>query len=332
MTARQIITPADRTAWLALRVEDVTSTESSALFGLNSRTTEFELHHQKRDKVVVEIDPNERMDWGTGLQDSIAFEFARKFGVVVRKKVEYIRLPDAQMGASFDFEVIGIMPHAVDEVSPLQQMFYKHGRGLLEIKNVDSLIFRDKWIKKLDEDQYIDGKNKIVEPPPMIDIQVAHQLHVDGAAWACIGVLVGGNKGEIVYRLRDDAVGNALEARIRRFWEAVKTKQEPPPFYPQDAAFVCKLYGDADGSTFDGRGNEELSKAIDDYNVALASEKLAKEDKQVARAKALAIIGKASRAIVDGFTVSASEVSPCRVEAYDRAGYRGWKVTKKGKP
>ena len=62
----------DKQSWLENRLLDVTSTEVSALFNLNPYQTEFELYHQKKDKVVVAISDNERMAWGRRLEDSIA--------------------------------------------------------------------------------------------------------------------------------------------------------------------------------------------------------------------------------------------------------------------
>ena len=51
----------DRDQWLAERVKDVTSTEVSALYGLNPYKSEFELFHEKRDGQIVQIQQNERM-------------------------------------------------------------------------------------------------------------------------------------------------------------------------------------------------------------------------------------------------------------------------------
>ena len=68
----------DKQSWLENRLLDVTSTEVSALFNLNPYITEFELYYQKKDKVVINIDDNERMAWGRRLEDSIALEFAER--------------------------------------------------------------------------------------------------------------------------------------------------------------------------------------------------------------------------------------------------------------
>lgn len=312
------LNPENRAAWLALRTLDVTSTESAALFGLSPYITQFELWHRKHDKIAVELEPTERMEWGTDLQDSIASSLARRYGVTIRKATEYCRTEESRMGASFDFEITGIADKLPDDML-LMSMFAEHGPALLEIKNVDRLVFRDQWQT---------NEASEIEAPGHIEIQVQHQLHVKDRAWAAIGVLVGGNTGRILVRRRDLEVGASLESRIIEFWKSVDDGIEPAPQFPGDAAFVTKLYGYAEpNKVFDGRGNPELVEFAQAYCAAADAEKMAKEDKDVAKAKLLQTIGDAERAYLDGYTISAATVGPAHVE-YDRAGYRGWRLTK----
>jgi predicted phage-related endonuclease len=318
---RLLIKPPSREAWLALRPMDVTSTESAALFGQSPYATQFELWHRKKEGAVVEIDGNERMDWGTDLQDAIALALARRHGVTVAPIHEYMRILDSRMGASFDYEITGADGGKTPEGSVLSTLFMKHGPGIFEIKNVDSLVFRDQWVV---------NEDKSIDPPGHIDVQLQHQLHVREREWGAIGVLVGGNRHKIIVRMRDREVGAALESRIRAFWQSIEADTPPPPVFPGDAAFVCKLYNYADpGKVFDGRGNAELEALALEYRAALDREKLAKEEKEVAKAKMLTIIGDAERAYGDTFTVSAGLIGPCLVEAYERKGYRNWKLTPK---
>lgn len=318
MSTRETITPNNEAHWLALRTKDVTSTEAAALFGLSPYATAFELWHRKHDNVAVDFQSSERMEWGTDLQDAIALSLARRYGVLVRKTTEYCRIVEARMGASFDFEIIGVSDKLPDDML-LASMFAEHGPGLLEIKNVDRMIFKDQWQA---------NEAGEMEAPGHIEIQVQEQLHVKDRAWAAIGVLVGGNTGRILVRKRDLEVGAALESRIAAFWQSVDDGIEPAPQFPGDAAFVTKLYGYAEpNKVFDGRGNPELVELAQAYRAAADAEKLAKEDKDVAKAKLLQAIGDAERAYLDGYTISAAMVGPAHVE-YERAGYRGWRLTK----
>src|SRR5688572_21020125 len=126
---RLIITPPNEIAWHALRVEDITSTESPALFNMSLYSTAFEVWHRKKSGAIVEIPENERMRWGKRLQDAIAAGIAEDQGWLAEPMKEYIRIIHARMGASFDWRMID-----------------KHGRlGVFEIKNVDFIMFRDQW-------------------------------------------------------------------------------------------------------------------------------------------------------------------------------------------
>lgn len=320
------IAPTNEEHWKLLRTQDVTSTESSALFGHSPYATAFQLWHQKKDAVVVDFEANERMDWGNDLQDSIALSLARRYGVTVVRITDYMRIVSSRMGASFDFEIVGInLPDRGRVDGTLIEMFEKHGPGILEIKNVDRSIFYDKWLK-VDEQQ--EGGKKFIEPPGHIDIQLQHQLHVRERAWGAIGVLVGGNTGKLVVRERDLAVGAALESKIITFWMSIANDQPPPPTFPNDASFVASLYKTTVDRIHDGRGDEGLDKALADYKEASDREKLAKEDKEVAKAKWLTIIGDAARAYSDRFNVATWPVKGSTFTV-TREPYRGFRVTEK---
>jgi predicted phage-related endonuclease len=319
---RRIYHPENEAAWHAMRALDVTSTESPALFNMSPYTTAFELWHRKRNAEIIEIEAAGRMLWGIRLQDVIARGVAEDYGVKVRRMTSYQRLEDARMGSSFDFEIVGAYRHetarGID--AGLIELYERNGPGNMEIKNVDALVFRDSWT--INEDRSI-------EAPDHIELQVQHQMHVSGRAWCALVVLVGGNTPKVIVREYDPEVGAAIESRVRAFWSDVAAGREPLPHYPGDAAFVCKLHGYAEpGKVFDGRSDAELATLVGDYQRAALREKQAKEDKDVAKAQILTRIGDAERALLEGFTVSASVVGPCHVE-YDREGYRNFRVTAK---
>lgn len=323
---RIAIKPPNEQAWLAMRALDVTSTEASALYSMSPYATEFELWHRKRDEIVLTLDPNERMDWGNDLQDTIALSLARKYGVKVERVVDYMRIEHARMGSSFDFKIFGIENEnwrggPLPPSSPLlQEMFLEHGPGLLEIKNVDGMVFKKTWPVRDDG---------AIEAPPHIEIQLQHQLHVADLNWGAFGVLVGGNRGLTLIRERDREVGEAIEQRIIGFWHSIADGKEPDPKYPADASAIMKLFGKStESKVFDGRGNPELDALIEEYQFAGDREKQAEEDKDVAKAKILRIIGDAARCYTDKFTVSAGMVA-AKTITYERAEYRNWRVTEK---
>jgi putative phage-type endonuclease len=304
MTQRITIIPPNDAIWHALRSEDVTSTESSALFGMSPYATAFELWHRKHDKAIVEIEDNERMRWGRRLQDAIAYGIAEDNGWVCEPMKEYIRLNDARMGSSFDFKMI-------DSTNRI---------GVFEIKNVDYLVFRDKWT--VEEDGNLTA-------PEHIEIQLQHQLHVSGYEWGAIGVLVAGNSPRVLIRERDEAVGKAIEKRIRAFWKSIEEGKEPAPTFPGDADFLASLYKYAEpGKVLDARGDAEITALCAEYASASERAKLADEDKKTAKAKLLAKIGEHERCMLDGYTITAGMVGPTFV-SYTREGYRNFRVTAK---
>ena len=141
-----------REQWLQERTKDVTSTEVSALYGLSPYKTEFELFHEKRDGLVVNIQSNERMRWGNRLEAAIAHGAAEEMGWQIAKLNVYMRDIDARIGSSFDFEIKSS----------------SQGPGILEIKNVDWLQYQRNWID--------DGAGNI-EAPEHIELQIG-RAHV----------------------------------------------------------------------------------------------------------------------------------------------------------
>jgi len=320
---RVAIRPPSEQAWLAMRALDVTSTEASALFSMSPYSTEFELWHRKKSGEVQTLDPNERMDWGNDLQDTIALSLAKRYGVVVERVVDYMRIEHARMGSSFDFEIFGEADIPDDEFKgdpTLREMFRKHGPGLLEIKNVDGLVFKKTW--PVNDD-------KTIEAPAHIEIQVQHQMHVRDREWSAIGALIGGNRGLMLIRQRDREVGDAIEKRIIDFWMSIANDRQPDPRYPADAGAVIKLFGTAtEKKVFDGRGRADIDALLAEYKAASDREKQAKEDKDVAKAKILEIVEDAERIYTDRYTVSAGMIK-AQEYVVKKAPSRNWRVTEK---
>lgn len=317
-----ILHPESEGVWRQLRTHDVTSTESAALFGLSPYTTEFELWHRKKSGKEAAFESNERMLWGQRLQDAIARGVAEDCAVKVRKLTAYMRHNHVRMGASFDFEVVGIDSKKPDYQYDLVRAYESYGPGLLEVKNVDSLIFRDQW--------QVDELGNL-EAPAHIEVQIQHQLHVVDRDWGVIVALVGGNTPKLLFRLRDRAVGIAIENKIREFWASIEADTPPAPNFKDDAQFIAKLYGYAEpGKIVSAYDNQELSALCARYSELAAMEKNAKEEKQAVKAELLTKIGDAEKVLTDGFTISAGVVGPME-KNYTQPAYRNFRVTPKKK-
>lgn len=275
----EIIVPSNQEHWLEMRKSDVTSTESAALFGMSPYLTHFDLWHRKRTGIVPEFQTNSRMAWGNRLEAAIAYGIAEEQGWEVKPMKEYFRDPDARMGSSFDFVITSLG-------EPVH----------LEIKNVDYLAFRDGWI------EHEDGS---IEAPEHIEMQVQHQMAVSGFKRAFIGAFIGGNRGVVIERQRDEDVIAAIKAKVADFWRTVDEGQEPDPVMPGDAEVIIRLNQYAKpGKVLDASSDDVLADLIERYKLAAAAEKNAGEDKDVAKAEIFKHIGDAEKVLTSEFSVS----------------------------
>ena len=277
----EIIVPSNQEHWLAMRKLDVTSTESAALFSMSPYLTHFDLWHRKRTGIVPEFVVNDRMKWGNRLEAAIAYGIAEEQGWEVKPMKEYLRDPDLRMGSSFDFVITNLG-------EPVH----------LEIKNVDYLAFRDGWI------EHEDGS---IEAPEHIEMQVQHQMAVSGFKRAFIGAFIGGNRGVVIERLRDEDVIAAIKSKVADFWRTVDAGQEPDPVMPGDAEVIIGLNQYAKpGKVLDASSDDVLADMIERYKIAASQEKNAGEDKDVAKAKIFKHIADAEKVLTGAWTVSAT--------------------------
>lgn len=287
--------------WLQLRTQDITSTEAAALFGLSPYVTPFELWHRKKAGSIVEIEPNERMKWGTRLQDSIAQGIAEDQKWKVRRRTDYQRLPDQRLGASFDFTILS----------------KKDGDGLLEIKNVDSLAHRDEWL--IEDDQ--------VEAPAHIEMQVQHQLLVSGLPYAYIGALVGGNKTVLIRREPIPNVIQGIVSKAEEFWASIDANKEPKPNFAKDSEFIAKLYRAVrPGSILNLESDNAVTEMAAEYLAHKAVIEQAEAKRAEIKAKILTKAGDAEKVIGNGFSISMGTVKACHVESFDKESFRNFRV------
>lgn len=294
----EIITDHTQAEWLELRSKDITSTDAAALFGISPYMTEFELWHRKKDGAVVDFEPSERMKWGTRLQGAIAEGVAEDNNWKVRPMTEYIRLVKLQMGSSFDFEVM------IENITAC----------ILEVKNVDAMAFKDGWLLEGDS----------VEAPPHIELQVQHQLDVSGKKTAYIAALIGGNRVVLIRRERDEAVINALESRIAKFWDSIRRNDPPKPDFVRDAEFISKLYKYAEpGKVI--QGTPKMGEMVNEYQALGRGMKMADDARKGIKAELLTMIGEAEKVQGEGFSISAGMIGPADV-AYTREAYRDFRT------
>ena len=310
----QIIEIESQEQWLGERAKDVTSTEVSALYGLSPYLTEFELFHNKRDNVIVRIEPNERMRWGNRLESAIAHGVAEDQGWDISKLNIYARDTAARIGSSFDFKINSS----------------SDGPGILEVKNVDWLQYNRNWID--------DGAGNI-EAPEHIELQIQHQMEILGYEWTALVALVGGNEQKVVLRNRDRDIGSDIRQRVAAFWERVQNNTAPSPDYTADAEYIIKqLRSDADAGLV-AESDASLDELIERYAFLNSSIKEQESIKDATRAQILERIGRASKVVSPLGTISCGLTKPSQgtlitadmLGTYvgGRAGFRNFRFTPK---
>jgi putative phage-type endonuclease len=301
---RETIRFTDQSHWLQLRTEDITSTEIPALFGLSPYATPFEVWHAKSGGFRQEFVATERTAWGNRLEREIAKGAAEENKWKIRRFKTYGRLKGLRIGSSFDYEITAPKKYA----------------GILECKNLDGLVFRQGWIQDGDK----------IEAPPHIELQVQHQMLVSGCEQAIIAGLVGGNTLKLIRRPADLEIQTSILKKCEQFWESIDKNQEPEPDLPPDAGFIAKLYAYANPGTMeDMSDNEGVMELCVEYKRAAGIEATARGEKSTAKAKLLLLIGENSKILANQYTISAGMVAPKRVEAYDKKGYRNFRVTER---
>jgi putative phage-type endonuclease len=318
--------PKSTEEWLQLRQAFVSSTESSALFGLNPYMTPYELAVIKKSAEPSEVyKDNERQRWGKMLQRVIAQSIADDYGVKVRALTAYATDDHIKIGASFDYEVVGLKDgweQQEEGQDNLRRLYNQHGTGVLEIKNVDGLVYKNDWLEE----------GPKIEAPPHIELQVQHQLAVIGRLWSAIGVLIGGNRRLVIARMLDEDVANAIRAKVERFWKGLAQGKMPPLTMPQDARVIRDLYGYADTNSIldyqgekaaDGDGIHEMALKHKESTHWLSEAKKAHE---TTGALLMMSLGTASKALFDDMTINATMVKSTIVPEHERAGYRSLRI------
>jgi len=307
----------DEQSWLENRLLDITSTEVSALYDLSPYQTEFELYHQKKEKLVVRIEENERMTWGKRLEDSIAHGAAETMGWEVEKFDVYMS-NENRLGSSFDYKI-----NKSNKFDPPED-----GVGILEIKNVDFSAYKKRWK---------DDGNGNIEAPEHIELQIQHQMEVADINWCALVALVGGNTQKIIFRKRDRAIGEDLTKKVRAFWEKVKAGTPPNIDYLKDADYIIKtLHNQADAGVM-LNADDDLDELIDEYNMINKELQSVNRAKDSIKAQILERSQKASKIISKYGTISCGMSKESRgklitkdmVGTYQspRKGYRMFRFT-----
>lgn len=294
---RKFYTPVDKAHWLALRSEDVTSTEVPALFGLSPYVTKFELWHNHKNNILTIIEETERMGWGNRLEKAIGEHVIEENLWTGEQMKDYVRLEGKRMGSSFDFFI------TADEKP-----------GVLEIKNVDTFQFSRTWTEK----------NGVIEAPPHIEIQAQYQLLVSGRDFVYIAALVGGNRAVLLRREKDEALHEIMSQEVAKFWESIDAGIPPEPDFEKDSAFIASLYNHAEpGKIIDA--NEQIDILATAYKRTSDRIKEMETEKEKHKAMILQLIGDAEKVKGEKYSISAGITGESAV-SYTRKPFRNFKI------
>lgn len=300
--------------WLEARRKYVTSTEVSAIFGQNPRLTAFELFHLKRDPKLDTFEGTERTEWGKALQETIGIRVAVTHGIAIRALDLQLAIHN-RCAASGDFMIDRIVDRSVG--GKLQDYALKHGPGVLEIKNVDSLIYKNDWSD--------------TDMPDHIEIQLQAEMLCWDVKWGVVAVLVGGNRLELYIRERDEIVCRMIDGHAQGFMRRLEHNEPPPPVMPEDAGMVIALNQYAEpNKVLDGSSNQLLHDAVKDYKHAKKVASDFEKEAECHKADILSLIGDAERVInIPGFNLSASMRADVQIPAHIRKGYRDLRITER---
>ena len=284
----------DETTWLHARERNINSTEVASLFGIGKFMTPFELWHIKNGNIDDPFKSNVRVEAGKRLERVIGDWILEKLELKGGPFNCYIEDRDKRIGSTFDFEIPEL-------------------DALLEVKNVDYLVFRDEWHSEGDI---------IVDAPLHIEMQVQHQMLLSGKKKCLIGILVGGNTPLYLWRDADPKVHEAIVEAVAKFWES---KTPPPPDYEADWSAINSLFARSEeGLSIEA--TDEIEELSVEYAQARVEEKAAALKKKVARAKMLELIGDAERVYSPTVSISAREIREKEVQTYTRKAYRGFSL------
>lgn len=197
MTAVTLVKTLDmpRDEWLETRRRGIGGSDASAIMGMNPWKTQMDVWLEKTGEFIDDDEEqnNEKMYWGTILEDVIAQEFATRTGLKVRRK-------NAILG---------------------------HREHPFMIANVDRLITGHQAGLECKTAGYYSTDEWEMGVPEYYQVQVQHYMAVTGYSVWYVAVLIGGQEFRHYKISRDGQFIRELIEAEAEFWRLVETKTAP---------------------------------------------------------------------------------------------------------
>lgn len=248
----EVIRPADRAAWLAVRRQDVTASVAAAVLNAHPHTTQYKLWAEKTGRLSPDAgEATDAMKRGVYLEPvgvAMLRDERPAWNVEYYADNAYYRDPERRIGATPD-----AFATAPDRA----------GRGCVQIKSASEDAFRQHWLDP-DTDEVI--------PPTWIALQAITEAKMTGCEWACVAVVVITWRGTLRLHVVDvplrERYWTALKTAVAEFWRVAASGEAPPIDWEQDGATVLDVYREATLDRRDLTGDGELDIIISKYREA----------------------------------------------------------------
>jgi putative phage-type endonuclease len=313
----EVIDPADREAWLAVRKQDVTASTAGCLMGIHPYTTPYELWADKTGRLADKTE-SAAMRRGTAFEP-VALELLRhqrpNWKVEYPLGNRYFRDPAARLGATPDAFVA--RPD-------------RAGRGICQAKTVARRAFIENWIDPNTDDVVL---------PLWIAVQAIVEADLTGSPHACVlavvtpfelDELVEGLLGldyvDIDRTLHDVAfawlatgklevhvidvpvhagVRASVREKVSAFWSIVDAGDHPPVDWDRDGSTVLDVFRSAMPDRRDLTADSELDAIVQRYVEAGEREREAKKLRSILKPQIIYALGNSEEGVTSSWSLSA---------------------------
>lgn len=197
--------------WLDERRKGIGGTDAAAILGLSKYATEHDVWLRKQG-LAPEVRENEAMWWGRELEDIIA----RRYSEVTSYPLLNPQHPDGSKRLVYH-------PDHPELIGSPDRLVVSRPLGL-EIKTA-SVYTADEW-----------GREGTDEIPLAYVAQCAHYMAITGFPRWDVAVLIGGSDFRLYHLHRDEAMEQALVAKLIDWWQRRIVQGEEPPIDGSEAS------------------------------------------------------------------------------------------------